>query len=425
MSTTQPVLPAVEFGQRSDPGRDPTKQINEDACGYRETALGHLAVVCDGMGGHEGGREAAELALRTILDGVAQSPPGTPPAQALERAIVEANARVYSMSASNHARPGATVVAVLIHKDGAEVAHVGDSRVYLIQKGQIHQVTKDHSLVQQLVDAGVLTPEQAAKHPDANKISRALGMGPECEVEVRPQPLAYLAGDVFVLCSDGLSDLVKPDDVIQIAGGGIAPAQAAGQLVDLANARGGYDNVTVQVLRARESSVVVPGSVAPTVAQTQVPTTQPPPVGPTLADGGVPGPYASMGGAPAMHLPPPGRVPASTTSSDVDPGARRRSNVFLALGIVLGLCGIAIAGLAIFILEKQRHRSSSTPAFVDAASTEAHGGDGGAPPTELTPQEIPSASAASDDAGSAVPPLLSPDAGSPSGGRRHGRVHVF
>lgn len=413
-------LPAVEFAQRTDPGRDPTKQVNEDACGYRETALGHLAVVCDGMGGHEGGREAAELALRTILEGVAAAPAGSNAAKVLEHAIVEANARVHAMSTSNAARPGSTVVAILLHKDGVEVAHVGDSRAYLIQQGHIHQITKDHSLVQQLVDAGVLTPEQAAKHPDANKISRALGMGPDVEVEVRSQPLAYLAGDVFVLCSDGMSDLVKPEDVLPIAGGGAPPQQAAGQLVDLANARGGHDNVTVQVLRARESSLAVPNAIAPTIAQTQAPQdrTQPgmqafgaPPgysgaVGKTIADApqpqSAPAPMASM------------RVPSSTTTSDVDPAARRRSNIVLVLGIVLGLCGVGIAAVAIVILERQRHRSSSTPAFVDAATpVEIADAGGPSPPATLAPEEVdagapPAASSAIDATDAAAPRLRPP-----------------
>src|SRR5690606_32756792 len=114
-------------------------------------------------------------------------------------------------------RPGSTVVAVLVHEGGAEVAHVGDSRLYLVHAGAISQVTKDHSMVQQMVDHNLIRAEDAAKHPDANKILRALGIAKEVEVEVRPEPVAYAAGDVFVLCSDGLSDLVEPAEILQIA----------------------------------------------------------------------------------------------------------------------------------------------------------------------------------------------------------------
>src|SRR6202044_3538945 len=100
-------------------------------------------------------------------------------------------------------RPGATAVAILLHAHGTEVVHVGDSRVYLVHEGQIFRVTRDHSIVQELVDRGLLTLQQAAVHPDANRITRALGMAPEVEAELRPQPVHHVTGDAFVLCSDG------------------------------------------------------------------------------------------------------------------------------------------------------------------------------------------------------------------------------
>jgi serine/threonine protein phosphatase PrpC len=271
------VLPAVELGIKSDPGRDPEKQVNEDAVGYCETPLGHLVVVCDGMGGHAGGREAATLALQTILDTVAATPPEGRPVEVLRDAVALANQRVYAMPfveetprKGRHepqARPGSTVVAVLFTAGGAEIAHVGDSRVYLVHGSQIFQVTRDHSMVQELVDAGFLTPVQAASHPNANQITRALGMKPEVDVDVRAQPLQLVAGDSFVLCSDGLSDLVEPPEILQIVGSA-PPTQAAGQLVDLANARGGHDNVTVAILRAREGTTTQHTLVMPTLAET-------------------------------------------------------------------------------------------------------------------------------------------------------------
>src|SRR5580658_7880916 len=231
-------LPTVEYAERSDPGRDPEKQVNEDACGHRETRFGHLCVVCDGMGGHASGREAAELALATIFEVVENAPDGTAPAAILKSAIEEASHRVAQMSTAEVSlgRPGATCVAVLMHARGTEVAHVGDSRAYLAHEGQVFRLTRDHSVVQEMVDRGLLTPQQAAHHPDANRITRALGMAAEVEAELRPEPVHQVPGDVFVLCSDGLCDLVEDGEILAIVAGEPA-AQAAGKLVDLANAR--------------------------------------------------------------------------------------------------------------------------------------------------------------------------------------------
>jgi serine/threonine protein phosphatase PrpC len=275
-------LPAVEYAERSDPGRDPSKQINEDACGRRETVLGHLCVVCDGMGGHAAGREAAELALATIFETFAEAPAGAAPAAVLRAAVEEASRRVYSMPASEVAlgRPGSTMVAVLLHAQGTEVVHVGDSRAYLVHEGQIFRVTRDHSVVQEMVDHGLITQDQAPHHPDANRITRALGMAPEIEADVRAVPVQHVTGDTFILCSDGLSDLVGDPEILE-AVGGVPAAQAVGKLVDLANARGGHDNITVLVLRARSSCLVPSAGVAPTIAQTGVtqpaPPSRPPP----------------------------------------------------------------------------------------------------------------------------------------------------
>ena len=220
----------VDISVRTDPGRDPAKQINEDAYGERATALGHLAFVCDGMGGHENGREASTLAVATILDWFASTPAGGSPRDVLRGAIEEANRRVFRIggapvAALGHA--GSTIVAILVHAGGTEVAHVGDSRAFLVHGGAIFQVTRDHSMVQQMVDAQLLTPEQAAHHPEANKITRALGIAPDVEVELRAQPLVHAAGDAFVLCSDGLTDLVSAQEILDVVQG--APPRAGGE----------------------------------------------------------------------------------------------------------------------------------------------------------------------------------------------------
>jgi serine/threonine protein phosphatase PrpC len=168
----------IDFAQASDPGRDPNKQVNEDSCGYAETRFGHLAVLCDGMGGHYGGKEASRTAITTIFEMFEQMPTTMPPAQALKVSVEEAGRRVYLLGGppENRTRPGSTIVAMLLHDRGLEVAHVGDSRAYIIRSNQIYPLTRDHSMVQGMIDAGMLTEESAMGHPDSNKITRALGM---------------------------------------------------------------------------------------------------------------------------------------------------------------------------------------------------------------------------------------------------------
>src|SRR5512141_2676165 len=132
-ATSPAVRVRIEFAQASDPGRDPNKQVNEDSCGYAETRFGHLCVLCDGMGGHYGGKEASRTAITTIFEMCDQIPVTSPPAQALKPAIEEAARRVYGLGGppENRTRPGSTCVALLVHDKGLDVAHVGDSRAYI------------------------------------------------------------------------------------------------------------------------------------------------------------------------------------------------------------------------------------------------------------------------------------------------------
>jgi protein phosphatase len=247
----------IDFAQSSDPGRDPNKQVNEDSCGYAETRFGHLAVLCDGMGGHYGGKEASRTAITTIFEMFEGMPLTTPPAQALKAAIEEAGRRVYLLGGppENRTRPGSTVVAMLLHERGLDVAHVGDSRAYIIRSNQIYPLTRDHSMVQGMIDAGMLTEESAMGHPDSNKITRALGMRPDVDVELRPESMELYAGDLLLQSSDGLTDLALGRDILgatrqALSSGGVE--HACRMLVKMANDRGGHDNITVQLLRVME-----------------------------------------------------------------------------------------------------------------------------------------------------------------------------
>ncbi|MBX3227626.1 MAG: protein phosphatase 2C domain-containing protein [Labilithrix sp.] len=350
--------PAVELAVKTDPGRDPDKQVNEDSNTHLETKLGLLAVVCDGMGGHAGGKEASELAIKAIVEILEAAPPNANPGLALKRAIEEANARIWAMPTQEAGfRPGSTVVAVLAHEGGAEIAHVGDSRLYLIHAGAISQVTRDHSMVQEMVDRNIIRAEDAAKHPDANKILRALGIAKEVEVELRPTPLGYVNGDVFILSSDGLSDLVEPAEILDIAGSH-PPKQAAAQLVDLANARGGHDNITAMVIKMKASATVNESAAAVRVAKT-VPLTAVG-VAPTL-DGNA-GPTgtalappipAPSGSGPSTQIQAPipqssPHLPSAPAAPSIPPSRARTPS--LVAGILLALAAVGIVGAIVFTL---------------------------------------------------------------------------
>jgi protein phosphatase len=254
----------LEVAQRTDPGRDPDKQVNEDSAAYRATKLGHLLIVCDGMGGHALGQEASRLAVATIMQSMEMAAPGASPGAALAQAIFDAGRGVYNMGGAGPqvGRPGSTCVALLVHGGAVEVAHVGDSRAYFVRNGHIWGLTRDHSVVQQMLDQGAITPEQAILHPEGNKITRALGIMPDTEVELREPPLLHAVGDILVLASDGLTDLVRTEEIGTVVAQAASLDLACQNLVAMANARGGHDNITVLLAR-----VLPPGGAGAMVSQ--------------------------------------------------------------------------------------------------------------------------------------------------------------
>jgi len=285
------------------------------------------------MGGHAGGRDASTAAIAALFD-TFPAPGDTATASGrdlLREAIVRANAKVWALAPpdAGGGRPGSTIVALLVHDDGAELAHVGDSRAYLMHAGQVFQLTRDHSVVQRMVDAQLLSPAQAAAHPDANRITRALGSDAEVEVDLRPQPLRLSAGDVVVLCTDGLSDLVGPEDLLRAVATGAPAAQIAGQLVALANARGGHDNITAQVIRIREASRTAPTRVAATLVDAAGPP-------------GVPSPTRATT-EPAL--------PAFAPTEPVTVPPPRPSAIVIA-AVALAVIGLALAAAALWYAQR-------------------------------------------------------------------------
>lgn len=231
----------------SHPGA--VRERNEDAFAILpEQGHGLLLLVCDGMGGMGRGDEASRLAVSTIAASVGGQQ--TPPSQRLTDAIRVADAEVREALCTGHqGRAGSTAVMVYVEGDVAHVAWVGDSRAYLLRDGAVTARTRDHKLVQELVDAGELTPEQARNSPMANVVTRALGGRKPSAKAVEPEvlhiPWQLQAGDRLVLCSDGVCDLVEDGELWKLVA--VEPEVATQNLVAIALERGGHDNITAIV----------------------------------------------------------------------------------------------------------------------------------------------------------------------------------
>ncbi len=235
----------------SDVGR--CRKVNQDMFLVDE-ALG-LYAIADGMGGHAAGEVASDLAISTLATSLQrqQSTDGVwsteEAAELLRAALDEGNRRICEsvLERAEWRGMGTTMVAFVLASDRAVIAHVGDSRAYLLREGGLRQLTSDHSWVNEQVKLGLLTHEQAQRHPMRNIVTRALGNQPRVEVdclaeEIRP-------GDVFVLCSDGLSGMLSDGEIREVLEShGSVPRLACRVLVDRANEHGGEDNITVIVL---------------------------------------------------------------------------------------------------------------------------------------------------------------------------------
>lgn len=234
----------LRYSGRTDVGQ--RREVNQDSFGPAELGpdgtAGQLVVLCDGMGGHANGEVASQLGVQTILDAFYRDD-ALPPNEALRLAFEEANHAIYAQGRGNM---GTTGVAALLSDQGLYVANVGDSRAYLVRDGQLTQVSRDHSLVAEQVQAGLLTPEQARVSNIKNFITRALGHQPDVQVDIFRLPVQV--GDIVILSSDGMHGLVDDAEILERVTL-LQPEQATEALVALANERGGTDNITVLVTR--------------------------------------------------------------------------------------------------------------------------------------------------------------------------------
>lgn len=240
----------------SDTGRK--RSQNEDRVGS-DPAHG-IAVLADGMGGHKGGEIASAMAVETVLRELAaglEAGPGPEDAEgfsgesALARRVVEqANTRILETAASQpqYEGMGTTLVVALFYDDQLTIAHVGDSRVYRLRGGRLEQLTRDHTLMQELVERGFYTPEEARASLNRNIVTRALGI--EEEVQVDLQEDIALPGDLYLLCSDGLNDMVDDRTIgFTLSEFGDSLDEGARQLIEQANERGGNDNISVVLVK--------------------------------------------------------------------------------------------------------------------------------------------------------------------------------
>jgi PPM family protein phosphatase len=212
-----------------------------------------LALVADGMGGHAAGEVASKLAAETIYRVFCEGDAPFP--KTLGSAFAAANTEILNWTKLHPecAGMGTTCTALALRDDQAWLAHVGDSRAYLLRDGSLRQLSEDQTLVAQLVREGKLTEDEARHSPVSNIILQALGMGPDIDPLIWDKPLALAAGDTLILCTDGLSGLVSDADIADIAGR-LAPLEACAALIEAAVVAGGHDNVSVGIVRAAVQS---------------------------------------------------------------------------------------------------------------------------------------------------------------------------
>jgi serine/threonine protein phosphatase PrpC len=234
------MLRVAEQYAGTDTGRQ--RRANEDSL----LARAPLFVVADGMGGAQAGEVASRIAVESFQGGLQDS---SEPEQALASLARGANSRIHELSHSHaeQAGMGTTLTAIYVGEREVFIAHVGDSRAYRLRDGELLRLTDDHSLVDELLRQGRLTPEEAVEHPQRSVITRALG--PEGDVEVDTRSYEARGGDVYLLCSDGLTTMVPEDRLAAVLLAHEALRDAGEALIATANEAGGRDNITVVLAR--------------------------------------------------------------------------------------------------------------------------------------------------------------------------------
>jgi serine/threonine protein phosphatase PrpC len=250
----------LELASKTDTGRIRSK--NEDAIAV--SATHGIAILADGMGGYSAGEVAAHIAtdvLQESLENGLKRLEGqlqdllTIRARQIQNLMVEsielANSAVIEAARAEpqYQGMGTTLVAAIFHNDKVTVAHVGDSRAYRLRQGELKQITRDHSLLQEQIDAGLISPEWARFSQNKNLVTRAVGVDPDMKVEIHDHPIE--PGEIYLLCSDGLSDMLTDEEMCEILTGVGSLQRACDELVHQANQNGGHDNISVILVRVQ------------------------------------------------------------------------------------------------------------------------------------------------------------------------------
>ncbi len=239
----------MTYGAATDIGK--VRVINEDNYAVSETGPFPYALVADGMGGHKAGEKASLMAVEAVCGELSKTLSAdmdyVEAGEAARRAFIEANSSIYNYSKLHYRimGMGTTATLAMLHSDKLITAHVGDSRAYIIDDKGITQVTRDHSYVQELVMRGEITPEQAKHHPNKNYITRAMGAEEAVKVDIGIRPYN---GETVLLCSDGLTNMIDDDEILEIINKSEGLQTAADTLIKRAIEEGGNDNITVVVL---------------------------------------------------------------------------------------------------------------------------------------------------------------------------------
>jgi PPM family protein phosphatase len=340
------LLRVAEQYAGTDTGRQ--RRANEDS----HLARAPLFVVADGMGGAQAGEVASRIAIESFQDGLQDA---AAPETALAELTQRANAHIHELSHSNaeQAGMGTTLTAVYVGEREISIAHVGDSRAYRLRDGVLERLTEDHSLVDELLRQGRLTPEEALEHPQRSVITRALG--PEGVVEVDTRSYSARDGDVYLLCSDGLTTMLAEDRLAELLLAHASLREAGEALIAAANEAGGRDNITVVLLRVEELDAgSTPLTEESSIVQGAAPVSTPPPA--STAAGAAVGGAAAASAAdtlapatePAQEAPVVRRRPRAPSRGGPD-AKRKRRGLRRTGAAVIALAVLALIGAGAYI----------------------------------------------------------------------------